>query len=70
MTVNEMKDFIFEMCYKLIGFSKESNFIQWNIRKKDSQLFAIELTKKIPDSRNVTEPYQSFIRKKVTKSVK
>ena len=31
--------------------------------KKDLQLFAIELTEKIPDPRNANEHYQSFITK-------
>ena len=38
---------------------------------KDLQLFATQLTGKIPDPRNAKEHYQSFIRKKkYTKSVK
>ena len=39
-------------------------------KKKDLQFFATELRKKIPDSRNAKERYQSFIGKKSTKSLK
>ena len=40
------------------------------IQKKNLQLFGIKLTEKIHDACNDKEHYQSFIRKKNTKSVK
>ena len=39
-------------------------------QKKRSTIFATKLTEKIPDPCNAKEHYQSFIRKKNTKSVK
>ena len=33
-------------------------------------MFTTKLTENIPDPRNAKEPYQSFLRKKKTKSVK
>ena len=38
--------------------------------KKKMRLYANKLIEKIPDPRNGKEHYQSFIRKKTTKSVK
>ena len=61
MTVNEIRDFIFEFLF-ISYYSME------NQRRKELQLSPIKLTEKIPDPRNSKEHYQSFIRKK-TKSV-
>ena len=49
---------------------KKKNLIQWNNWKKDLFLFATKLIETIPDLRNAKEHYQSFIRRKNTKSVK
>ena len=49
---------------------KKKNLIQWNNWKKDLFLFATKLIETIPDPRNAKEHYQSFIRRKSTKSVK
>ena len=38
--------------------------------KKDLQLFTTKLTEKIPDLQNAKKYYQSFIKKKNTKSIK
>ena len=71
MSVNEITDFIIEICYERVGFSKKNPvIIQWNAWKKDLLLFGNKLIEKIPDPRNAKKPYQSFIRKKNTKSVK
>ena len=71
MSLNEIRDFIFENYYKRIGFSKENSYYSMKHQKKNElQLFATELTEKIPDSWNAKEHYQSFIRKKNTKSRK
>ena len=51
-----------------MDFLKETIIIQWNIKKRDLQLFATKLTKKTPDHRNAKEHNQSFI--KNIKSIK
>ena len=72
--VNEIRDFILENYYKRIGFSKANSYYPIKLskkkKKKDSLLLANKLIEKIPDPRNAKEHYQSFIRKKNTKSVK
>ena len=73
ISVNEIRDFNFEDYCKRIGFSKENSYYSMkHQKKKDVQLFAIvcKLTQKIPDLCNAKEHYQSFIRKKNTKSGK
>ena len=72
MSINEIKDFIFEKCYKQIGFSKK---ISYNSMKhltiKDLiKLIKRQFIKNIPNPRNAKEQYQSFIIKKNRKSVK
>ena len=70
MTVNELRDFIFEN-YKRIGFVKESSYYSMKcLKRKDLLLLETKLIEKIPDTRIVKEHYQSFIRKKNTKPVK
>ena len=72
MSINEIKDFIFENYYKRIGFSKESSYCSMKRlkRKKDLLLLANKLIEKILDPCDAKEHYQSFIEKKNTKSVK
>ena len=71
MSVNEIKDFIFENYYKRIGFSKENSYYSMkNSKKKNLLLLANKSIEKVPDPRNAIEQHQSFIRKKNTKSVK
>ena len=71
MSVNETRDFIVENCYKRIGFSKENSYYSMKrLKKKYLLLLATKLAEKITDLRNAEEHYQSFIRKKNTKSVK
>ena len=76
MSVNEIKDFIFESYYKRIGFSMENSYYSMKhlkkryTYKKDLLLLANKLIEKIPDPCNAKEHYQSFTRKKNTKSVK
>ena len=41
-----------------------------HLQRKDLLSLANKLIEKIPDPRNAKEHYQSFIRKKTTKSVK
>ena len=70
MSVNEIRDFFFEY-YKRIGFSEENSYYSIKrLQKKNLLLLANKLTGKIPDPHNTKEHYQSFIRKKNTKSVK
>ena len=66
----KIRDFVFENYYKRIGFSKEKSYCSMKLLKKDLLLLANKLIEKIPDPRNAKEHYQSFIRKKNTKSVK
>ena len=71
MSVNEIRDFIFESYCKRIGFSKENSYYSMKcFKQKDLLLLANKLIEKIPDPRNAKGHYQSFIRKKNTKSVK
>ena len=70
MPVNERRDFIFENYYKRFGFSKENSYYSMKRLKKKLLLLANKLIEKIPDPRDIKEHYQSFIRKKNTKSVK
>ena len=59
MSVNEMRDFIFENCYKKIGFSKESSYYSIKcLKRKDLLLLANKLMERIPDPRNAEEHYQ------------
>ena len=71
ISVNKIKDFIFQNYYKGIGFSKENNYyLMKHLKTIDILLFANKLIEKIPDPRNAKEHQQSFIRKKNTKSLK
>ena len=72
MSLNEIRDFIFENYHKQIGFSKENSYHSMKRleKKKDLLLLANKLIEKIPDSHNAEEPYQSFIRIKSRKSIK
>ena len=59
MSVNEMRDFIFENCYEKIGFSKESSYYSIKcLKRKDLLLLANKLMERIPDPRNAEEHYQ------------
>ena len=71
MSINEIKDFIFEKYCKQIGFSKKISYNSMkHLTKKDLLSLANKLIKNIPDPRNAKEHYQSFIIKKNRKSVK
>ena len=60
MTINELKDFIFENYYKQIGFTKENSYYSIkDKKKKDLFLLATKLIEKIPDASNAKEYYQS-----------
>ena len=70
MSVNEITDFIFGNCYERVGFSKENSYYSMkSFKKKDLLFLGNKLIAKILDPRNAKEHYQSFIKKKNTKSV-
>ena len=58
MTVNELKEFIFENCYKVIVKGRSYYFLKHS-KKKDLQLFAPKLTEKIRDPSNTKQYYNS-----------
>ena len=65
MSINEMKDFIFEKYYKRIEFLKKSScFSMKRLNGKDLLLITNKLIRNIPDPCNGKEHYQSFITKK------
>ena len=71
MSINEIRDFIFENYYKQIGFSKESSYYSVKrLKRTDLLLLANKLIEKVPDPQNAIEHYESFLRKKNKKSVK
>ena len=59
ISVNEIKDFIFENYYKRIVFSKEnSSYSMEYLKKKVLLLFENKLVEEIPHPRNAKEHYQ------------
>ena len=71
MSGNVIRDYIFENYNKQIGFSTESRFYSMKpLKRKDLLLLANKLIQKVPDSCNAKEHYESFLRKKIRKSVK
>ena len=70
ISVNEIREFIFENYYKRNGFVKERSYYSMmkHLKKKDLLLLPNNLIEKIPDPRNAKEHYQSLIRKKKTNS--
>ena len=65
MTVNELLDFIFENYYWICK-RKRSLFY----KLLDLQLFVTKVTEKILDPSNANKYYNSYLKKKNTKSVK
>ena len=61
---------IFENYYKRIVFPEENCCYWMKYHKKDQWLFTVKLAEKRSDPRNAKEHYQSFVRKKNTKSIK
>ena len=61
MSVNKIKDSIFENYFEKNGFSKEnSHYLMKHLKTKGLLLLANKLIEKIPDPCNVKEHYQSF----------
>ena len=69
MPANEIRDFIFQNYYKIIGFSKENSYYSMK-RLKKIIVACKEINIKIPVSHNAKEHYWSFMKKKNTKWVK
>ena len=56
MSVNEIRDFIFESYCKRIRFSKESSYYSMKrLKSTDLLLLAKKLIQKVPDPRNAKE---------------
>ena len=71
MSVNQIRDFIYENFYKRIGFCKEISYYSMKrLKRKDLLLLANKLLEKVPDPYNAKEHYESFLRKKSGKLVK
>ena len=74
MSVNEIRNFIFENYYKRIGFSLESSYYSVNLlkKKKDLLLLATKSTEKIPDSYNTKSLSTNYKKEKhkISKTIK
>ena len=71
ISVNEIRNFVFENFFKRIGFSKENSFYSVKrLKRKDLLLLANKLKEKVHDPHNPKQHYQLFIRRKSRKSVK
>ena len=71
ISVNEIRNFVFENFFKRIGFSKENSFYCLKrLKRKDLLLLANKLKEKVPDPHNAKQHYQLFVRRKSRKSVK
>ena len=58
VTINELKDFIYEKYYKRVGFNEENE-----TQKKDLLSLATKLTEKMYHANNTKEYYQSLLKK-------
>ena len=71
ISVNEIRNFVFENFFKRMGFSKENSFYSVKrLKRKDLLLLANKLKEKVTDPHNAKQHYQIFIRRKSRKSVK
>ena len=71
ISVNHLRDFIFENYYKQIGFSEEdSYYLMKHLKRKDLLVLANKLIRKVPDPCNTKEHCESFLRKKNKASVR
>ena len=65
MSVNDIREIIFENYYKRFEFSKEDSYYSMKrLKRKDLLLLANKLIEKVHDPRNSKEYYESFLRKK------
>ena len=54
MSVNDIRDFIFENYYKRTGFSKEGSYYSMKqLKRKDFVLLANKLIEQVPDPSNL-----------------
>ena len=64
MSVNDIRNFIFENYYKRIGFSKKDSYYSMKrLKRKDLLFLANKLIQIVPDPPNAKEHYESFLRK-------
>ena len=69
MTINELRDF--ENYYRRIEVSKENSYYSFKRHgEKRSTIFSKKTKRKIRDPSNAKEHYQSYLKRKNTKSVK
>ena len=67
MSVNEIRDFIFENYFKRIRFSKESSYYSTKcLKRKDLLFFTKKFIENVADPHSTKEHYQSFLRKHKT----
>ena len=69
MSINDIRDFIFENYYERIGFSKEESYSMKRLKIKNLLLLAKKLIEKVSDPPNTKEHYISFLTKKNTKNL-
>ena len=70
MTVNELRDFMFENYYKQIRFVKERNHYSMEcLKRKGLLMLATKLIENKVDPCNDKKHYQSFLRKKNKKNL-
>ena len=70
MTLNKLRDFIFENYYKRIEFVKESSYYSIKCLKgNDFLLLATKLIEKIADRSNAKQYYSFYLKKKNKKLV-
>ena len=59
MSLNDIRDFIFENYYKRIEFSKESSYYSMKcLKRKKLLMLANKLFGKVPDPRKAREHYE------------
>ena len=71
MTVFKLRDFIFENCYKPIGFASEYSYCSMKHQKKSIYNCLQQNQQKIADPSNAKEYYNSYLkREKISKTIK
>ena len=67
MTIKELKDFMYEIFHRRIGFLKENSYYSMkHQKKKDLLLLATKLIEKIPDGTSAKKYYQLYLKRKNT----
>ena len=70
MTVNELRNFVFENYYKRIQFVKESSYYSVKHVKKDLLLLTTKLIEKVGNPSNAKEYYNSYLKRNNAKLIK